>query len=311
MKKDRRHELQKNELADWVGHSVERVKPYGKIVGLTVTLALILGIGWWWWSSRSKKEEGERQIAVADLLDPLHQSQELFSRAISEIDNFEIARSEPMRLTEAERERVETEFEQLREEVELQRLEAIETQAKTGKPGSLARRTAALAAGDIYLTKGTELVYKKEREQAVEYLTDAIGYFEDVIDSSTGEENTMVRERATWSLAAAYQARGDEEDLDAARGLLNELAEGTFYRDAAKNVLELMDKNPEFFAMFEQLTEPSTASDTGDDDEDSPFRDNSGNLLGPGGGSGGGAEKAGGSAAGNFGAGVLDDDKNK
>src|SRR5688572_8769214 len=39
MKTERRHELQTNQLADWIGHQVDHVKPHGK----TVLAAGILG----------------------------------------------------------------------------------------------------------------------------------------------------------------------------------------------------------------------------------------------------------------------------
>ena len=39
MKTERRHELQTNELADWLGHQFEHVKPHGK----TILAASILG----------------------------------------------------------------------------------------------------------------------------------------------------------------------------------------------------------------------------------------------------------------------------
>lgn len=39
MKTERRHELQKNELADWIGHQFDRVRPHGK----TILAASILG----------------------------------------------------------------------------------------------------------------------------------------------------------------------------------------------------------------------------------------------------------------------------
>ena len=39
MKTERRHELQKNQLADWIGHQYDHVRPHGK----TILAASILG----------------------------------------------------------------------------------------------------------------------------------------------------------------------------------------------------------------------------------------------------------------------------
>jgi hypothetical protein len=47
MKSERRHELQQNELADWLGEKIEALRPYGTQIALGVTgaiVALLLGI---------------------------------------------------------------------------------------------------------------------------------------------------------------------------------------------------------------------------------------------------------------------------
>ena len=309
MKKERRHELQKNELALWVGRSVDRVKPYGRVIGLGLLLVVIVGIGLWWWNSRSTQEEAERQDVVMGLSDPLQEQQELTMRALQEIPNFETANTDPRRLTPQEFSQVQSDFAQLRLKLDDERLESLETQARTGGDGSLARRLAALAAGDTYLTKGTQLVFEQEREQAIEQLDLAIKHFEDVVENSGGDDEMLIRERASWSLAAAFQARGHEGDVEKARAQLKDLADGAYYRGAAAKVLELFDKNPEFFAMFEQITAPVSAPKGDDDDDDSPFRDSSGNLLGPGGSGERGAGKSGGTSVDSFGKDALNPGK--
>jgi len=45
MKTQRRHELQTNVLADWLGHQIEQVKPYSKaILGVVVTVLLVAAV---------------------------------------------------------------------------------------------------------------------------------------------------------------------------------------------------------------------------------------------------------------------------
>jgi hypothetical protein len=54
MKSDRRHELQQNELADWLGQHLEMLKPHGTsiLLGLVTAAVVVLG-GMWYFSGES------------------------------------------------------------------------------------------------------------------------------------------------------------------------------------------------------------------------------------------------------------------
>lgn len=59
MKTERRHELQTNELADWLGQHLEQVRPYGNIVLLGVVAVLAIGGAIVYMSSQQTKRLGE------------------------------------------------------------------------------------------------------------------------------------------------------------------------------------------------------------------------------------------------------------
>ena len=49
MRSERRHELQTNALADWLGTVIERVQPYQTSLLGVVLLAAMLAVGGAWW----------------------------------------------------------------------------------------------------------------------------------------------------------------------------------------------------------------------------------------------------------------------
>ncbi|MEA1950294.1 MAG: tetratricopeptide repeat protein [Planctomycetota bacterium] len=59
MKSERRHELEQNELADWLGDSVETVKPYANVILGVLLGALIVVVGGTWWVQQSQAKQGE------------------------------------------------------------------------------------------------------------------------------------------------------------------------------------------------------------------------------------------------------------
>jgi hypothetical protein len=50
MKSDERHKLQRNTLADWLGHAIEASKPYLNQILLGVLIVLLLGVGYFSWN---------------------------------------------------------------------------------------------------------------------------------------------------------------------------------------------------------------------------------------------------------------------
>lgn len=54
MKSDRRHELEQNQLADWLGHSIEQWRPHARVISWTaigLLLIVVAVLGWSRWSS--------------------------------------------------------------------------------------------------------------------------------------------------------------------------------------------------------------------------------------------------------------------
>ncbi len=59
MKSERRHELEHNELADWLGGSVETVKPYANVIFGVLLAVLIVVVGGTWWARQSQSQQTE------------------------------------------------------------------------------------------------------------------------------------------------------------------------------------------------------------------------------------------------------------
>ncbi|NQU24393.1 MAG: tetratricopeptide repeat protein, partial [Candidatus Nealsonbacteria bacterium] len=57
MKGERRHELQHNELADYITGIVSTVKPYFNAILGSVLLVLVAALSYFWWSGRSVEQE--------------------------------------------------------------------------------------------------------------------------------------------------------------------------------------------------------------------------------------------------------------
>ena len=53
MKSERRHELQHNELADWLAKSAEAIKPYQNMIFAAVVVVLVGVVGYTVWSRMS------------------------------------------------------------------------------------------------------------------------------------------------------------------------------------------------------------------------------------------------------------------
>lgn len=56
MKTERRHELATNVLADWLGETIESVKPYSTAISATVLGVIVALFGWIYWSNKSEQK---------------------------------------------------------------------------------------------------------------------------------------------------------------------------------------------------------------------------------------------------------------
>lgn len=52
MKGERRHELERNELADWLTNTAEDIKPFQNAILGVVLLLVVALLGYWWWSGQ-------------------------------------------------------------------------------------------------------------------------------------------------------------------------------------------------------------------------------------------------------------------
>ncbi len=52
MKGERRHELERNELADWLTNTFEDIKPFQNALLGVVLLLVVAPLGYWWWSGQ-------------------------------------------------------------------------------------------------------------------------------------------------------------------------------------------------------------------------------------------------------------------
>ena len=59
MKSERRHELEQNELADWLGDSVATVKPYVNVILGAILAVLIAIVGGVWWMQQAQVKSNE------------------------------------------------------------------------------------------------------------------------------------------------------------------------------------------------------------------------------------------------------------
>ena len=59
MRSERRHELEHNELADWLAGSIETVKPYVNTILGVLLAVVIVAVGGIWWTWQSQAELGE------------------------------------------------------------------------------------------------------------------------------------------------------------------------------------------------------------------------------------------------------------
>lgn len=70
MKTERRHELQTNDLADWLGKKLETIEPYGRvIVGVIVGLMVLAGVYMYWSNQQEAQEQQVWNEFLASLND--------------------------------------------------------------------------------------------------------------------------------------------------------------------------------------------------------------------------------------------------
>ncbi len=84
MKSQRRHELERNALADWLAETIEAIKPYTTAILAAILLVVVLSMAITWWNGRTSTQSGAAWDALSSALE---------SQSVAELDR--VAESHP------------------------------------------------------------------------------------------------------------------------------------------------------------------------------------------------------------------------
>ena len=158
MKTERRHELQTNTLADWLGEKIETAKPYSRaITGSAIAVVVV----------------------IFTIVYISNQKSTALTRGWLEFDEAFTTRS----------------------------IEGLRNVAEQYANTNVGLR-ALQAAADIYLEKGTQLLFVS-RDEAESELGKAISNYRTVADNA---KQPMLKRRALYGLAQTYEAQNDLEN---------------------------------------------------------------------------------------------------
>ena len=291
MKTARRHELQTNALADWIGKSYAAIKPYTRHILFAVLGLLVVVVAWRWISSNSRSSERQawddllnfssspilnetiRKVTEdAELQEKLDRAKTARDRAQAAIkgsptpeqrENLHKAKSEVVNVQREikEHERVQIEFQlnELRELAEDHRDEPLGW-------------TAALYLADAGLREGAHLLFEKKpkdtdeaglvekglekgdklSERAKLRLDEAVRYYSQVIKDTEGER--LIQDRARFGLARTYETLQSavESDADAKDYLAKAKTEYTKLADKEGGASAYAKKAEEHLAFINQ-----------------------------------------------------------
>jgi hypothetical protein len=225
MKTERRHELQHNELSDWLGQRLDVLRPYTTaVVALAAGLLLVVGV-YQWSSSRSTEAEAG-----------LWGNYFVAARKLNQDDPSQLQK--------------------IVEDV----------------PSSSVAAWARLRLGDYYLARGINLLFS-DRGLARQELGKAVDTYLALAIASN--DDPLMRERATWGLAKAYES---QNNLDKARDRYRELTDSKSYGPQARARLTDLDRSStkQFYDWFaKQDPRPAPIDGPGTPGERPPFDLNS------------------------------------
>ncbi|MBI1901578.1 MAG: hypothetical protein HYS13_10775 [Planctomycetia bacterium] len=195
MKTERRHELQTNDLADWLGHQFERVKPYRMSILAGVIAIAVIAIVWAIVAARSTQDTETAWNLYFELTSQQHLAKQLIAAQ------------------EDKRKRSGNQLYSIREHPEDQQqilndlLAKVEQLAEL-QEGELVGWFAALWVADASLDQAMEKGIENI-DEARPMLDRAAKWFQFVIDHADDES---VAARARAGLARTLEARGDRSE---------------------------------------------------------------------------------------------------
>lgn len=203
MKSERRHELQQNLLADWLGRQIQAIKPYQNVILLVVAAVFVVAALYGWWSRQTGRTAAEAwgRLIEATLLS-----------GAGELNPTEYV--------------------------------AVEEQY----PNTAAADCAAVVAGDLHLTYGCDLLFVN-KATANQELRKAEENYSRVLEHS---RVASLRERATFGLARAAEARGDlEKAMAYYEQIPRDWPEGAYVEASRRRLADL--KRPATQAMYDRF----------------------------------------------------------
>jgi hypothetical protein len=278
MKTERRHELQTNVLADWLGRQIEAIRPYaGTIVtGVLVIVIVLIGYSIWnTWSAGSAAIAWSEFFEVTFTGNYVQSKQENVRQKALEAyrDQLRKEKNNPTyELTEGEENLVN---EQLPPKVEQALRDDVIALAQK-YDGTNLGMFAHMRAGDMALMAGINYLFpnagqSRDLKQATALLDDAIRHYERALQQA--RRDPLLERRIRFNLARAYESRGaqpgekQKSDLDKALSIYKELATGSDVFAAASRdqveVLEQKDNVYSWFATTEGVAAPPTQSPFG------------------------------------------------
>jgi hypothetical protein len=232
MKSERRHELETNVLADWLGRQLTAARQHGRLIAwVLATIVVVAGI----WMIVARVRSGRLATAweeVSRLTSQFYMQDQLTAYR----DELRQKFNEPERnLTPAE---IETVEERVRQQI---------ADAASKYDGTPAGAYASLYLADWYRVQGQRGIFAFDavrRDEARQQLADAIAHYQRALRGATAPD---VQDRIRFGLASTYEARALSGGPDADSDLQHALAqyeplqrEGCPYAPLARQSAQLL-----------------------------------------------------------------------
>ncbi len=218
MKTERRHELQTNQLADWLGRQIENIRPHFTTILTVVAVLIVAMIGYGIWSSRSQEAAAEAwtsyfNVSFAENTYTRSKQEVLRTQELERFrDELRKQKNDPAyELTEGEQRLVQEQLGEKLEQAVRDDITAMARQYAGTKLGTMAE----MRAGDLALFGGINAMFPttpgqpRDLKKATTLLDDAIRYYERALEQAAGD--TLLERRLRFGLARAYEARNAQD----------------------------------------------------------------------------------------------------